>query len=206
MSSPKRYQTATDRNIGGWAYEDAEQMQFAIACGNEHFGLPAFDNYIDTLQDCPVKTDLLNWREIAFGAFKSGNRLALCGWLQAAWVAWKCELTFDHTHHTLRIGADHSQAQSDRARKPRGKLSPDSGLTIADTVSRLSTEYPEETAKELWPHFYSELEQMHLYPQEHDADDLNKCTISYDRNDTRKQITFGRFANLVSQSRKKKSR
>ena len=206
MTTPERYQTGTERNIGGWAYKDPEQMQFAIACGNEHFGLPAFDDHIDTLPDCPVKTDLLSWRENAFSAFKSGNRLALRGWLQAAWVAWKTELTFDDIHRTLQMGVEYSRGQSDKAKKPRGKLPDDNNSTVADIVQKIASDHPEETAKELWPQFYSELDQRQLSPQEHDAEVMAKCSISFDYRDSRKSITFGRFANIISEHRKKKSR
>jgi hypothetical protein len=211
MTTPARFPAGEGDQIsvGGLVYKDEEQTRFAVVCSGQVFGLPSFDNHIDALPDCPVKADLLAWRENAFNAFKTGNQSALRGWLQAAWVAWKCELTFDDIHRTLKMGDDYSRSQSSNAQKKRGKLSSD-GATMSDIVSRLSTMHPEETAKEIWPHLYSELDQMCLNPSEHydhdRPDDHAKLVVSYDHNGARKKITFGRFANIISECRQKKSR
>lgn len=212
MATPARYQATQGVNVGGWAYESEEQTRFAFTCAFEGFGLPSFDDHIDTLPDCPVKADLLTWRSHAFSAFKSENKAALRGWLQAAWVVWKTDLTFDHIRPTLILGTNYSQSQSERAKKPRAKLSPDSdgGPTIKEIISTLalskSEEFCEETAKGLWPHFFSRLDEILLNPEENGHDDEKKARISYDYKSTRKNITFGRFSNIVSESRKNKSR
>lgn len=207
MSTPRRFQTTTEPNVGGWAYESEEQKGFSTACINEHFGLPAFDAFIDEQPDGEYKRELLDWRGRAFAAYQSGNRAALHAWLQAAWVSWGRTLERDHIRPTLVIGDNHSRAQSKRAKKPRGKLLPDSDNTIKDIISNLalSAEHCEETAKELWPHFFSKLDEMHLNPEE-SADEEKKERIFFDYKNARKRFSFERFSNDVSEFRNKKSR
>lgn len=107
-----------------------------------------------------------------------------------------------------RYVGEYRKDQSVRARLPRGKIN-DKGETIKGIVESLaaSRAHEEESAKELWPKFYSELDERNLDPVEspHSAD-LNKAAYEYDFDGSRKRITFGRFATIVSNCRTKKSR
>ena len=99
------------------------------------------------------------------------------------------------------------EAQADRARKPRGKITED-GETIGSIIKNLalSVENQGESAKSLWPRLYAELEERGLAPQDIDGNgsDLRTTKYLYFANDERRSITFRQFANCVSDSRKRK--
>jgi len=118
--TPKRYKTTAGPNVGGWAYETEEQTRFAFICSSEGFGLPSFDAFIDEQSDGEYKRELLDWRDRAFAAYQSGNRVALRGWLQAAWVSWSRTLERDHIRPTLARG--HKFTESKRGRNALYRL------------------------------------------------------------------------------------
>jgi len=99
-------------------------------------------------------------------------------------------------------------AQSKRAKKPRGKI-PDDERTLDQIIRELALkpDFLEDSTQELWRHFYAELDELGLKPKElkHPAKPA-KCAYSYGPDDHRRQITYGRFANLVSEFRNEKSR
>jgi len=103
-STPTRFKTNAGLTIGGWAYENEEQTRFAFRSSLMGFGMPSFDDFIDGLPDGIGKQELLDWRQQAFEAFKSGNQLALKGWLQAAYTNWKARLTVDGIREPLSYG------------------------------------------------------------------------------------------------------
>lgn len=71
----------------------------------------------------------------------------------------------------------------------------------------LSNEHNAESAKQLWTHFFSELEASEFDPEEiNHMTDLSKSAYEYNFLEKRKRITFGRFANMISDCRKLKSR
>jgi hypothetical protein len=71
----------------------------------------------------------------------------------------------------------------------------------------LSEEHNAESAKQLWTHFFSELETSEFDPEEiNNMTDLSKSAYEYNFLGKRKRITFGQFANIVSDYRKFKSR
>ena len=71
----------------------------------------------------------------------------------------------------------------------------------------LSKEHNAESAKQLWTHFFYELEASEFDPEEiNNMTDLSKSAYEYNFLGKRKRITFGRFANIVSNYRKFKSR
>lgn len=100
----------------------------------------------------------------------------------------------------VAIGLRAKEAQSKRAKKPRGSITT-GGEALCQLIGRLAQEpqYRTETAKELWPRFFAVLEEQELYPIEiEDPTNLRKCAYGYDFKDGQKKITFGRFANIVS--------
>lgn len=103
-------------------------------------------------------------------------------------------------------GEAFSQTQSARAKKPRGKIGEGGETTISNLIKTLATasEYKDDTAKELWGHFYSRLDELHLDPKEtENPAEPAKGTIEYDAaSGKRGKITFGRFANSVAENRK----
>ncbi len=100
-------------------------------------------------------------------------------------------------------GQKYKKAQSEKTRKPRGKIC-DNNLTINQIINKLalSSEHENEIAKELWPRLYSELGDLNLDPYQFETNnDITKWKCEYDFGDKRKLITFGQFSNVVSESR-----
>ena len=81
----------------------------------------------------------------------------------------------------------HSNAQSKKARLPRS--------IIREIKENLASQYPDCTAKELWPRLFAELEEIGLAPEEN-VDVQGTEWYVYDRNDSRKIIKFTTFANI----------
>jgi hypothetical protein len=103
-----------------------------------------------------------------------------------------------------RIGLSHKEAQRLRAKKPRSKLTED-GQPIPSIIEQLalSPDHRDETAEELWGHFFHKLDEAKLRPKEKHHSDPRKCAYTYKPyNGTETSITYGRFANLVSKYRK----
>jgi hypothetical protein len=101
-------------------------------------------------------------------------------------------------------GVDFSRTQRIRAQKPRGKIN-DDNVSIEQVIERLalSPEYRDETAKELWNHFFAELEENNFRPFDEPHLDPRRMAYLYkDKNGKSGKIRFGRFANIVSASRK----
>jgi hypothetical protein len=96
------------------------------------------------------------------------------------------------------------EAQRQRAKKPRGKVTHE-GITLDQVIEMLvcKPEYRNFSAPELWPHLFSELEDLELDPTDINSTDPKKSAYSYDFKSKRKAITYGRFANLISKYRKK---
>lgn len=105
---------------------------------------------------------------------------------------------------TYEIGNALRQAQKQRAQKPRN-YTPDGQETVNQMIRRLAChrQYVTYSAKELWPVFYSELDQHKMMPNEltHQSGQLRKSAIFYWVYSQEKAITFGRFENVLSQSR-----
>ncbi len=103
----------------------------------------------------------------------------------------------------ISSGRKFSQLQQDKAVQPRGKVT-DDGKTIKDIIGKLaqSQEYTNLSAKQLWPHFFSELEKLELDPEEISA---TTSTYLYNFKQGQKSIAFKTFENKVSDFRKKKS-
>lgn len=107
--------------------------------------------------------------------------------------------------HSKRVtmGEDYSRQQSDKASKPRGKVS-DDGETIGQIIGKMALSGDqEESASDLWPSFYSKLEELGLSPHESNhLTDPKKCAYEYGTpNGERRSITFGQFANVASEYR-----
>ncbi len=103
---------------------------------------------------------------------------------------------------TVKKGEQYGQHQSRIAKHPRGKFDGPDGDTINDLIGHLARRRPDESAKELWSHFYSKLDEEELDPEE----SLDSTIITYDFNGRRKPLTFGTFQKVVSlfRTRKKK--
>ena len=104
-----------------------------------------------------------------------------------------------------RAGINHKETQRLRAKKPRSKLLED-GQSIHSIIERLalSPSHRDETAMELWPCFFHELDDAKLRPSEINHPDPKKRAYNYKpSNGGRTSITYRRFANLVSEFRNK---
>ena len=97
----------------------------------------------------------------------------------------------------VKKGEQYGKHQSRIAQNPRGKIEGAEGETINEMIGRLAKGRPDESAKELWVHFYSKLDEHSLNPHE----EIQKGVIDYDFKSKRKTITFGTFAKVVSQYR-----
>lgn len=108
-------------------------------------------------------------------------------------------VTDPRTAQQINMGKKHSQSQSRKARRPRGKVS-DDGETIRDVIRRIASREPDEGAKALWPRFLGELDRRQLDPvEEGHPTDEKKSAVKYDNVDgERKSMTFGRFEKVVS--------
>jgi hypothetical protein len=103
-----------------------------------------------------------------------------------------------------RIGVKHKEAQRLRAKKPRSKFTED-GQSTERIIEKLAInpEYSDETANELWNHFFQKLDEAKLRPKEENHSDPRKRAYTYwPSNGTVASITYGRFANLVSKYRR----
>lgn len=93
-------------------------------------------------------------------------------------------------------------------RKSRGKIT-DDGRTLAQIIKTLALnpDHRDLRAKELWGHLFAELDRLKLAPEEvpHPTS-LEKCFYKYGPYKSRKQLTYKRFSNAVSNHRRKKSR
>jgi hypothetical protein len=115
--------------------------------------------------------------------------------------------TFVHQELTaplLLLGIRTQSAQRERARKSRGKLN-DQGITLLQIITRLVQRPGNRAAqaKELWPGLHSELDKADLDPEETQTPAKNPA-YTYVVNGNKRQISLRRFANLLSELRKKK--
>lgn len=95
-----------------------------------------------------------------------------------------------------------AEAQSERARKPRGKVG-DEGQTLNQMIGALALNSPELTAKELWPRCFAQLDELGLSPKEIPyGSGSRKSAYLYDTSRGSKRITFGQFSNVVSKTRR----
>lgn len=97
----------------------------------------------------------------------------------------------------VKKGEQYGKHQSRVAKNPRGKIEEAEGKTINEMIGRLAKARPDESAKELWSHFHSELDGHTVNPKMDDQ----RGAISYDFNSKRKSITFGTFEKVVSRYR-----
>lgn len=108
-----------------------------------------------------------------------------------------------------KLGLRTHARQKRAASKPRGKLA--DGSRMGEVIHRLANgpEHRDLTAKELWPHFQSALEELGLEPKELNAKDPKRACVRYtpngDRMDTA-QMTLRTFGNRVSKARKPQTR
>lgn len=100
---------------------------------------------------------------------------------------------YESFHHIMAIiqvdmAANHSSSQRKKAQASRS--------IIREIKEHLVSQYPDYTAKELWPHLYAELERRELDPEEND-DVPGAEVYTYDQKDGRKTISFRTFANIT---------
>lgn len=104
----------------------------------------------------------------------------------------------------VKKGDDYGDHQANIASNPRGKIG-DGGETNNQIIGQLAlaSEYEELSAKELWTHYFSVLnDDLQRNPKESKAaDDWRNIVIEYDFKDGRKKITGGQFAKVVSDYR-----
>jgi hypothetical protein len=107
---------------------------------------------------------------------------------------------------TFAIGESTRNAQSKRAKKLRGRITC-GGKTIGEVIEDLAAkpQYLRSPAKDLWPHLGALLDEEDLDPMIKNPTDPQKLAYEYDFHEgrTRKQITFRRFQNIVSRTRRR---
>jgi hypothetical protein len=94
--------------------------------------------------------------------------------------AWQY-ITMMESADLVEAGLNAKKAQQARARKPRVKLY--DGTTINEIIAdlALSPEHRDQTAEELWPHFFARLEALEHSPEEilHPREP-RKCAYRYE--------------------------
>lgn len=101
-------------------------------------------------------------------------------------------------HANFNLGTATRQLQSHKAKKDRGNFGDNEKIFMKTIVSDLvkSPANRRLTAKELWPHLFSKLEEHQLDPEENATP--GQLQYSYNGPSGRKTLTFGSFANIVS--------
>lgn len=96
-------------------------------------------------------------------------------------------------------------AQQERAKKPRYKITENEKTLFQVIVQFVSRpEHQSNRAKILWKSFYHELRCLRLRPKQiKHPTEFRKWAYEYDFKDGRRKVTFGQFANLISESRQK---
>ncbi len=104
----------------------------------------------------------------------------------------------DPSHASIvKKGEQYGQHQSRIAKQPRGKFDGRESATINELIGHLARRRPDESARELWPHFYNTLDEEDLDPHEQ----RDPAIMTYDFNGKRKPLTLGTFEKVVSQYR-----
>lgn len=114
-------------------------------------------------------------------------------------------ITLELAAPIFAIGLRAKEAQQARARKPRGKT--EDGSTIREIIGKLALApiHRDLTANGLRAHFFADLEERRLAPQETKAPrDRLRAAYTYEAQVGRKQIAFGRFATIVPQFRRQR--
>jgi len=200
---------------GAWVYADRQEHAFSVVAMFKGFDLPAFDTFLEELaadpKAQPAFDSLCAQRADALAAYRAREMGECRAWLNSLQNAWQA-LRRDEVLHPLAIqGKKFGDAQSAKARRPRGQAVVEGGFghkpeTITQMIERLAARNADHTAKDLWSLFFAELDGLGLDPDE--AADAQ--SIKYRLNevtDKEKSMTFGRFANIVSGFRKaRKSR
>lgn len=99
------------------------------------------------------------------------------------------------------------RAQRERAGRPRVDL--DDGRTMSEIISDLARDpnHQGKSTKAIWPILQSVLANLGLNPREEFcSSDFRKSACVYDFGARDRRITYGRFANAVSDCRRQKSR
>jgi hypothetical protein len=111
---------------------------------------------------------------------------------------------------TLAIGGKAREAQSERAKKPRGKISDKETIGQLITKLAVSPKYRLSAPRALWPVLWARLDGYLLDPKDitdpNDLENPKRWAYVYDSNDgvKRKKMTFLRFRDIVSEARKRK--
>jgi hypothetical protein len=95
--------------------------------------------------------------------------------------------------------------QSARARKSRGKVSPD-GQTPRQIIERIVKLNPGAEIQEQWEAFFIRLEQEALAPSlVHDTTDASKESVEFHPGAKPRKMSFARFKNIISEIRREKN-
>ena len=184
----------------GWEYKDPDEIRLVfdsvLFLG---FDLPAFDTWLEELEDCVAKRDLIILRRGAVKLMKKGAHDHIKDRLT---ILKLCRYTIERNDYVVplaRLGKDHKTKQQAKAQKPRQKKS-DSGekFSIRAIAGKLKQNHTGETARELWVRLYAVLNDLGLEPKE------NNSSYRYtDGDGAERSITIGTFQNYTSQSNKK---
>ena len=84
----RQYRPDVFGTVGGWIYDDPDEHTFAYRCSLERFALPAFDQFVESLDEGANKSEFIKWRAEALNFYRSGNLDAWKTKLETMWVAW----------------------------------------------------------------------------------------------------------------------
>lgn len=185
---------------GGWEYKDPDEIALVfdslLFLG---FDLPSFDTWLEELEECVAKRDLIILRR---GAVKLMQKRAHDHIKDRLTVLKLCRYTIERNDYVVplaRLAKDHKTKQQAKAQNLRPKKN-DSGehFSIEAIAGKLKKHYPGETAKELWVRLFSSLDTLGCSPEK-----KNSGYRYTDGEGKERSIGLGAFSNYLTQSKKK---
>lgn len=184
----------------GWAYKDPDEHSLVVkSVLFLGFNLPLFDTWLEELEECVAKRDLIILRRGAVKLMQKGAHDHIQDRLT---ILKLCRYTIERNDYVVplaRLGKDHKTRQQSKAQRPRQKKS-DRGepFSIKEIAGNLKRNHPGENAAALWVRMKSELENLGLDPAE-----IDKSYRYTDGDGEMRSIGLGAFKNYISQSNKK---
>lgn len=185
---------------GIWRYLDQNDAELVLMSSFD-YPIEAVDDFIDGLHGVALPEETISllrgMRHDALQAYIGKNIPLMEAHLRGLNMACRAAGMID----AARKGVKFSKTQTARAKNKRSPKT-ESGESVHQVIERLSRTQPTEHAKELWPSFFGELDRLGMSPSlDETSTVMAKWRITYMTDESQKPITFGRFANLVSQIR-----
>lgn len=198
--------------VGEWTDDDIDKFQVSFATGSPNARITTMQARLDNLKDV---TPIIKMHVDAIRAIHAGmNNHHSATWaelerLNAAEILWEKIIILRDVMPKANMGARHSKEQSEKAKRPRGKIT-DRGETISDIIDRLACAKDELgdhiPAPSLWEPLFAALQDAGAEPVEkRNNGEPRKSSYSYTPDaEKTKSISRGRFETRIAECRKKK--